>query len=123
MAPTAPVKIKRPAFHVWLDPRDDLTKDSPELDDDELVYHHVVVNNGDQLRAELEAGQHKIKPREQPMHLTTMWVWAAMVRTGDYEGRWPAFKLACIAYDQDTARAEPLSDPDAELDELDEHPT
>lgn len=123
--PTTPttVKIKRPAFHVWLDPREDLGPNSPDLDDSELEYHHVLVNNGDMLRAELEAGKLGVKPREAPQHLSTMWLWAALVRTGVYGGKFQAFKLACITYEPDQDRTQPMDSDDAELDELDEHPT
>lgn len=99
---TTPPKLTRPAYHVWLDPRPDLTADSPELDDSELVYQYVVVNHADQLRAELEAKRHGLgKPQDTPMHLTSLWLWAALVRTKRYDGKFAAFKLACVAYDPD----------------------
>lgn len=95
-------KLRRLAFHVWLDPRPDLTPASPELDDDELVYHHVRINGGDQLRAELEARRHNLgSPKETPMHLTALWLWAALVRMGVYGDKFAAFKLALINYDPD----------------------
>ena len=100
-ADTAP-KLTRPKFHVWLDPRPDLTPDSPELDESELVYHHVVVNAGDQLRAELESKRHQLgSPKETPMHLTVLWLWAALVRTKRYDGKFAQFKSACITFDAD----------------------
>jgi hypothetical protein len=101
-APANPPKLTRPKYHVWLDPRPDLTADSPELDDTELEYHHVVVNAGDQLRAELEAKRNALgSPKDSPMHLTVLWLWAALVRTKRYDGKFQAFKLACISFDPD----------------------
>lgn len=101
-ADNAAPKLTRPKFHVWLDPRPDLTPDSPELDDTELEYHHVVINSSDQLRAELEAKRHGLgKPQDNPMHLTVLWLWAALVRTKRYGDKFAAFKLACVAYDPD----------------------
>lgn len=48
------------------------------------TVHRVEILHGDQLRAELEAPRHGIAvdPRVQPNHTTTLWVWAALVRTG-----------------------------------------
>lgn len=97
-----PPKLTRPAYHVWMDPRTDITPDSPELDDSELEYQYVVVNHGDQLRAELEAKRHGLgKPQDTPMHLTSLWLWAALVRTHRYDGKFAEFKLACVSYDPD----------------------
>lgn len=43
----------------------------------------VEVTHGDLLRAELEAGRQGIPvdPRKAPQQTTTLWVWAALVRT------------------------------------------
>lgn len=50
-----------------------------ELPDGEVVQ--VVIASGDQLRAELAQNQLKLPPKAA-MHLTVLWIWAAMVRTG-----------------------------------------
>lgn len=105
----APPKLRRLAFHVWLDPRPDLTPNSPELDDSELEYHHVRIRGGDQLRAELEAKRQNLgSPKDSPMHLTALWLWAALVRMGVYSDKFAAFKLALVNYDPD----KPEDDPD-----------
>lgn len=46
--------------------------------------HTVEVIHGDQLRAELEAKKQGIPVdfAEAPVHLTTLWVWSSLVRTG-----------------------------------------
>lgn len=116
-----PPIIKRPAFHVWLAPSG---VDPDTATDDELEYHHVVVHSADQLRAELEGRKHGITDaRSAPMHVTVLWLWAALVRTGQYDDRFQAFKSVCVSYDSDRDRDEPHDDPEAEADEHDPHPT
>lgn len=47
------------------------------------------------------------------MHLTSLWLWASMVRTGAYTDKFRAFKTECIAYDKaDTAEDDPETAPD-----------
>jgi hypothetical protein len=120
-----PPTLKRPAYHVWIDPRPDLTDESPPLEDDALELHHVVVHHGDQLRAELEAGRQGLGKgaTTAPMHLTSLWCWSALVRTKVYAGTFQQFKRACVALDPDKDRDQPHTDPDAGTDELDAHPT
>lgn len=124
--PPAP-KMKRLAYHVWLAPAElpDGVTDALELPDDALEYHHVLVGNGDQLRAELEANQLRIKPVDNPMHLTNLWLWAALVRTGVVDSKFRDFKASgrLVNYDPDRDRDQPHTDPDAELDDLDPNPT
>jgi hypothetical protein len=100
-----PPKLTRPTYHVWLLPFGvtdaDLNDNDPE-DLAELDYQYVVVNHADQLRAELEAKRQGLgKPQDTPMHLTSLWLWASLVRTGRYAGKFAEFKTACIAYDPD----------------------
>lgn len=118
-----PPKMKRLAFHVWLTPADYTGEDPGMLDESELVYHHVAITNGDQLRAELEAGKLKLDQRSNPMHLTTLWLWAALVRMDAVDVKFQEFKHRCVSYDPDRDRDQPHTDPAAELDELDERPT
>jgi hypothetical protein len=100
-----PPKLTRPTYHVWMLPEHGQDSDT-ELTDDQLAeqleYQYVVVNHADQLRAELEAKRQGLgKPQDTPMHLTSLWLWASLVRTGRYDGKFAEFKTACIAYDPD----------------------
>jgi len=116
-----PPTIKRPAFHVWLAPEG---VDPNTATDDQLEYHHVLVHSGDQLRAELEAKRVGITDmRANPMHITVLWLWAALVRTGAYSDKFQAFKAACVSYDADRDRDAPHTDDDDQADELDAFPT
>lgn len=118
-----PHTIKRPAFWVLIAPEG---TDPDTITDDEATTMHVVVNSQDQLRAELEApaaGLRKIK--DQPFHLTALWLWAAMARTGQTELPWKDFKTRMLHYTEDKTRPAPHTAPPAELeaDELDARPT
>lgn len=117
-----PPTLKRPAYHVWVAP-DGVDPDT--ADEDQLECHHVVVHHADQLRAELEASKQGLAKggTATPMHLTALWLWANLVRTGRYEGGFREFKTACVAYQPDKDRDEPHTDDDAEADDLDAHPT
>lgn len=106
-------KLKRLAYHVWMLPEGADPELADDLDDDQLVYHHVVVNHSDQLRAELEAKRHQLgKPQDTPMHLTSLWLWASLVRTKRYDDKFQAFKTACVSYDPDKEADPELTDPD-----------
>lgn len=96
-----PPKLHRPAFHVWMLPEEDPT------------YHHVTINHADQLRAELESKSQGLgKPQDTPMHLTALWLWAALVRTGRYEQNFATFKTECLAYDPDREADDDDTGPD-----------
>lgn len=76
---TAPT-LTRPRYHVWL-------AEDPEADP---TYVGVVtVRNVDQLTAETQAKGLGIRIKEQPFHLTNLWLWAALVRTGQTTARFP----------------------------------
>lgn len=117
-----PPTLKRPAYHVWIAPDG---ADPDTVLDDQLQIQHVVVNHGDQLRAELEAGKLGLPKAgtATPMHLTALWIWAALVRTERFTGKFQDFKRRCIAYEPDRDRDEPHTDDDADADDLDAHPT
>lgn len=121
--PTTP-KIKRPAYFVLLVPP---AIDPATCTDDQAETVHVVVNAGDQLRAELEAGQIKLPEngRQTPFHITALWLWAALARTGVIDYRFGEFKQRLLAYEPDKQRPAPHGDPETadELDELDPRPT
>jgi hypothetical protein len=114
--------LKRPAYHAWVAPEG---TDPDTATDDQLEYHHIVVHHADQLRAELEASKQRLDPRKHPMHLSSLWLWAALVRTGRFDAGYPEFKRALIAYDPDQDRDAPHTDPDTadQPDELDARPT
>lgn len=119
--PPTPV-LKRPAFHAWLAPEG--TDPATDVPDDQLAYHHVVIHHADQLRAELEMSKAGFSnPTKAPMHMSAMWLWAALTRTGRYPGTWQSFKAELVAYEPDKDRPAPHTDPEAEPDELDAVPT
>lgn len=54
-----------------------------------LVEYHpdqppleVSISSGDMMRAELEAAKQKL-PEKTPFHTTALWLWSALVRSGD----------------------------------------
>lgn len=117
-----PPTLKRPAFYAWITP-DGVDPDT--VDDDDLQLMHVIVNHSDQLRAELEAGKQGLAKggTTTPMHLTALWIWAALVRTGRFDGKFQDFKTRCVAYDPDKDRDQPHTEDGADVDDLDAHPT
>jgi hypothetical protein len=117
-----PPTLKRPAFHVWIAPDG---ADPDTVEDDALELHHVVINHGDQLRAEMEANKLGLAKAgtTTPMQVWWVWFWAGLVRTGGFDDIFQVFKARCIAYDPDRDRDQPHTDPDADVDDLDAHPT
>lgn len=92
MNAAAEPKMNRPQFHVWMNPAD------PETVPDPIYVGVVTVTHGDQLRAELEGKRHGLESmKEAPLHYTTIWVWAALVRTGLYDDKFGAFKSGHLA--------------------------
>lgn len=84
--------LKFPRYTVALAPLGDA--DDPTTDP---VVVECTVINGDQLRAELEGPRHGLqKMQDAPLHYTTLWVWASLVRTGDYTGGFREFKDRCL---------------------------
>jgi hypothetical protein len=67
--------------------------------------HEVTIMHGDQLRAELEAPKHGLNDMQAaPMHFTTLWIWAALLRTHVITDDFRTFKgrlLAIEAVDDD----------------------
>lgn len=122
MTTTTPPQLKRLAYHAWVAPEG---IDPDTADDQELEYFHVVVTNADQLRAERESARLKLDPRRSPMHLTNLWMWCSMVRTGRYSGSFEEWKTALVSYDPDRDRDSPHTDDleDQQLDDLDARPT
>ena len=117
-----PPPLKRPAYWVWISP-DGVDPDAAT--DDQLEAHHVVIHHADQLRAELEANKQGLPKgaTSTPMHLTALWLWAAMVRLEVFSGGFRDFKSRCVAYDPDKDRDAPHTDDTDDTDELDAHPT
>lgn len=65
-------------FDVWLE-----QPEHPDAGPDGMVHHQVLVRNGDQLRAELEANKIRLPGLKQaPLHATSLWIWAACARLG-----------------------------------------
>jgi hypothetical protein len=76
------MSVQRYAFDVLLD--------DPALGEKEL---RVEVRAGDRLKAELEAVKQKVsEPKLYPQHITALWLWCALVRTGDVEVGFQEFK-------------------------------
>ena len=69
----------------------------------------VSVEFTDQLRTELEGPRRGITP-DTPIHLTTMWCYHALVRTGQYAGKFQDFK------DRDLVGLERVSEDGDEVD-------
>lgn len=114
--------LKRPAFHVLLLPEDADPATATDEDADQL---HVVIHAADQLRGELEASKLGLRAggKDAPMHVTMLWLWAALVRTERFGGNFQTFKARCLAFDTDKNRPVPHTSASTELDELDAHPT
>lgn len=103
---TAP-RLTRPAFHVWLAPAD---TDPNTVSEDQLDYHLVRIHHADQLRAELEGRRLGFgAAKDSPMHTTSLWLWAALVRQGIVDQRFMDYVDRCVAFDRadddDTAEA------------------
>lgn len=75
MAP--PPKATRPRFHVFLYP-EGLEEDQVDTTEPEYLAE-VTITNRDQLLAETQAKGLGIR-KEEPFHLTNLWIWAACVR-------------------------------------------
>lgn len=75
--------------------------------------HTVEVLHGDQLRAELQAGQEGIpvNPAVMPLATTTLWLWAACTRLGLTTARYKAFRddeLVAVRREQETSADQPV---------------
>lgn len=105
--------LSRPQFHVWMNTRAS-ADDQPEPE----YVGVVTITHGDQLRAELEGPRHGLHSmKDAPMHYTTLWVWAAMVRSGTYAGKFGQFKA------DDLADLSPVKDDQVQEDGDDADPT
>lgn len=116
--------LKRPAYYVLMVP-EGTDPDDPDLTDEQCETLHVVVHNVDQLKGELEAGKLGLREggRQTPLHVTTLWLWQALVRTDRFKGTFQEFKARCIAADPDKERDQPHTLEGADLDEHDARPT
>ena len=103
--------LTRLTYDIWLNtPGRELTTDTPP-------DHTVLVNSGDQLRAELEAKRLGIPPmREAPLNATALWIWAAMARQGLTE-------LPAVAFMADVPEFEPVRDAAGEPQATEVDPT
>lgn len=75
--------------------------------------HTVQVLHGDQLRAELQAGQEGIpvNPGVMPLATTTLWLWAACSRLGLTTAKYKAFRddeLVAVQREQEAQPDQPV---------------
>lgn len=79
-----PPTLDRPTFHVWY---------GSDPSDPEPEYRGVVaITNADQLTAEVQGRSKGLTDmKSQPMRVTNLWLWAAMVRMGWTEDRFDVF--------------------------------
>jgi hypothetical protein len=90
------VTLKRHVFDVYMAPIQE--GGAADFDAEPIEYPAVLVVQGDIIRAELEASKQGIPDgTKAAMTATTMWVWAALTRTGGTSLKWTAFKDACVA--------------------------
>lgn len=62
------------------------------------VEETVTILHADQLRAELVAPRLGLPSmKDAPMHYTSLWCWAALVREGKYDGKPQQWKTDCLA--------------------------
>lgn len=108
MTRTSPPPLKPERFHVYLSDPDGDPEAEPEA-------HTVTVIWADQLRGELEGAKRGISSK-RPMHLATLWVWAALVRTGATTDRYDTFVPRVLAIVDDKGEASTADDD--QLDEL-----
>jgi hypothetical protein len=100
---TTTPKLTPERFHVYLsDP------EAPEADPE---GHTITVVWADQLRGELEGSKRRITSK-MPMHLATVWVWAAMVRLGLTSDRYEAFQARVVAINDAKTGEAPAADED-----------
>lgn len=73
--------MKRPVFDVYLAGHDEPLR--------------VEISHADMLVAEQSAPRYSIPASVDaaPMTWSTLWIWHALRRRGEYSGEWPAFKL------------------------------
>lgn len=96
-----------PVYRLLLD-----DPENPEAPPREVT---VAVRNGDQLRAELEGSKLGLAGRGMsaaPLNYTTLWLWAAMVRTGEFTGNVQQFRASLVVFEPVKADGETLTDPE-----------
>lgn len=106
-------KLKPERFHVYLS--------DPEAPEAEPEGHTITVVWADQLRGELEGSKRRITSK-MPMHLATVWVWAAMVRLKLTEDRYEVFQSRVVAINDAVTGEAPAVEADQLDPELDPTP-
>lgn len=112
MTNPTPPKLHRRTYWVWMN--------TPATDTEPAGVAEAVpveVRYADQLRGELEVAKQGLSMANAPMHVATVWIWCAMVRTGQYGDKFLAFK------NTDLAELEPVADPDEDPDSETPDPT
>lgn len=112
--PRPSIKPPRPdrlLFDVWLLPAG--ATDAAGLADDQLEHHRVEVLNRDQLNAEKQAIIQGVTEgyKRAPLMVTNLWLWCALVRTGDVDCTFPDFTDRMAVYDKAEADGESEPDP------------
>lgn len=70
--------------------------------DEHAAEHVVTIRHGDQLRAELEGPRLRLPALDDaPIAYMTLWCWAALVRSGAYDGKAAQFLGQAPAFDGD----------------------
>ena len=100
-------------FHIWLE-----QPEHADADSHGHVHHTILIRNGDQLRAELEASKIRVPHIKQaPLHATSLWIWAACARMGLTESLSQDFiSTELVSY-------QPVKDGDEPVDPTDPPPT
>lgn len=88
--------LKRHIFDVYVAPVD--ADGKPDFDAEPLEFLNVECRQGDIIRAELEGNKQGLPTGDKAaMTGTTLWVWAALNRSGDLDCKWSEFRASCIA--------------------------
>lgn len=111
---------KPPAFrpqrftlHLLPEGVDPATLNDPDLDAEalELDAHRVTVLWADQVKAEAAGASYGITHKART-GLATLWVWAAMVRTGRTSDKFPVFQARVVDIGDGDDQADPEADPE-----------
>ena len=87
--------ITRRVYDVYLNP-DGLDLAADPFNTEGITCHRVVVTHADQLRGELEAAKRGVD-LSLAQNVTSIFVWASLVRHGFYDRKYDAFRAADCA--------------------------
>lgn len=86
----------------------DVLLDDPETGPDATIEHRVEVRAADHLRGEMEGKRIPRLEGKEPMHLTYLWVWAALVREGKFSGSFGDLMKVLVLAKPDQDATEPV---------------